>query len=550
MSPTSKSPGVPKGWMVAGSHPNCYEMGLSEDTKHSGTRCAHIRSTKSVNGFGTLMQSVSPDGYIGKRIRLSAYIKSEDVADWAGVWMRIDAGKEVIGFDNMQDRPIDGNTEWTKHEIILDVPEKSTNISFGVLLSGTGSVWFDDFELETVSKDVKTTGDLNRSCGIRYQNDQPINMDFSDGVRSDNKDASISETPTGWFKQIRDGGETTIGVEESKTDNSAAAFIKCSDGAHGALLQAVLADKYVGKRMKLSAQVKTDSAGSASLFYRADSGRKLSVCYDYMEDRKITGSSDWTGYECIIDIPEGSDNIYLGGTLDGPGTVWFKEFKLEEVPPETATTGQHGSLGTKKKQKTAPASPKKLVNSSPVNLSFDDQEAKASAGGSPKGWFPAGSHPDRFKMCVDPKEMMDGSRCALIEALNAKTKGFGTLMQQVEAKSYVGKRVRLSAKIKTDSVDWAALWMRIDGPDGDILGFDNMQNNPIKDTTDWNYYECVLDVPEESEKIAFGVLMSGAGKTWFTNVALDEVAEDVESTDIKHILSEHAKPVNLNFEDG
>ncbi len=555
MSPTPKTSVVPNGWLVAGSHPKNYDMGLCDDTKHSGTRCARIRSTNpSINGFGTLMQSLSPSGYSGQRIKLSAYIKSEDVKEWAGLWMRVDAGKKIASFDNMQDRPIAGNTEWTKYEIVLDVPQESTNISFGVLLSGTGIVWFDDLEFETVSKDVKTTGDMNRSCGIQYQNENPINLDFSQGIRSENKDASINKTPTGWFKQVRAGGETTIGIEEpSKKDDLAAAFIKCSDGAHGALLQAILADKYVGKRLKLSAKVKTDSAGSAGLFYRADAGRKLSICYDYMDDRKITGTTDWTNIDCIIDIPEGSDNIYLGGTLDGPGTVWFKEFKLEEVAQDTPTSGAHGTVAKRKKKEPASiANAKKLVNSSPVNLTFNDKDDNTVSGGcrAPLGWFPAGSHPDRFKMCVDFREMMDGSRCALIEALSARTTGFGTLMQQVEATSYVGKRVRLSAKIKTEEVGWAALWMRIDGPDGEILGFDNMQHNPIKDTTDWNYYECILDVPDTSDKIAFGVLLSGGGKTWFTKVALDAVSSDVETTDIKHILSEQNKPVNLSFEEG
>ncbi|MBX9667861.1 MAG: hypothetical protein K2X93_09600 [Candidatus Obscuribacterales bacterium] len=164
--------------------------------------------------------------------------------------------------------------------------------------------------------------------------------------------------------------------------------------------------------------------------------------------------------------------------------------------------------------------------------------------------MPSGSHPQKYKMCVDPETVLDGSKCALIQALKDDDTGFGTLMQQVDAGSYKGKRVRLSARIKTENAGWAALWMRVDGANKEVLGFDNMQHNPINDTTDWNYYECVLDVPDTSEKVAFGVLLHGRGKAWFSKTSLEEVSCEVQTTDIKSILSEHKKPVNLSFEDG
>lgn len=550
----TKSPPVPKGWFVAGDQPKSYDMGLCTDVFHTGTGCGRISSTeKKIDGFGTLMQMFHAGGYQGKRVKLSAYIKTEKVKDWSGLWMRIDEGKEIVGFDNMQDRPINGDTDWTKYEVVLDIPEKSTNVALGVLLSGTGTVWFDDCAFETVSKTVKTTGDLNRSCGIRYQNDEPTNLDFSRGLRPENDDLSISATPVGWFMQSKAGSEVSIGLEKAKRKGAAAsAFIKSARGSSGALLQALLADKYVGKRLKLTAQVKTDDVtGGAALFFRTDAGRKLMVTYDYMQDRLVSGSNDWTECTCVIDIPQGSDNIYFGGTLEGNGSAWFKNFKLEEVSQDVATTGKNGKENPigRSKAKTAV---KKPVNALPENLNFEKKEGgiKCGVNTMPVGWVASGSHPDKFKMCVDSETTLEGANCALIEAQSGAQKGFGTFMQMVDADFCRGKRMRLSARIKTEEADWAALWMRIDGEDGEVLGFDNMQKNPIKDTTDWNYYECVLDVPDKSKNIAFGVLLSGKGKVWFSKVAVDEVSGAVESTDIKEILSEHQGPQNLRFEEG
>jgi hypothetical protein len=57
----------------------------------------------------------------------------------------------------MQNRPIKGTTGWKRYEIVLDVPQSSQSIAFGVLLSGAGTVWVDDLNFEIVAKDVPET---------------------------------------------------------------------------------------------------------------------------------------------------------------------------------------------------------------------------------------------------------------------------------------------------------------------------------------------------------------------------------------------------------
>ncbi len=185
------SKGLPTGWFVAGSNPEAYAMGICEDVCHSGTRCAQILCIdKSDDGFGTLMQTVDATKYRGKRVKLSAFVRCQNVSRWSGLWLRIDAGSQMVSFDNMQDRPICGDQDWQSHDIVLNVPEGCTGISFGILLAGPGQVWIDDVELTVVDKDVKTTGTLDRSCGVRYQNDLATNLDFSNGI--DTKMYSVS----------------------------------------------------------------------------------------------------------------------------------------------------------------------------------------------------------------------------------------------------------------------------------------------------------------------------------------------------------------------
>ena len=121
-----------KSWFKAGSHPMNYELGIDTNTNFNKMNSGYLKAiVGQPEGFGTLMQSFQATDYRNKRMRYSAVVKSEEVKEWAGLWMRIDGpvqGKS-LGFDNMQNRPIAGTTDWQKHEVVLDVPQKSTSIN-------------------------------------------------------------------------------------------------------------------------------------------------------------------------------------------------------------------------------------------------------------------------------------------------------------------------------------------------------------------------------------------------------------------------------------
>jgi len=174
-----KAQGKIEGWFLAGSNPKCYIIGLDKSIYKTGESSAFLASKcDSINGFGTLMQTCSANEYLGKRVKMTGWIKSKDVVNWVGMWMRVDSkeSNKVLSFDNMQDRPIKGTNDWTKCEIVLDVPDDSGSLNFGVLLDGTGKVWFDDITFEIVDK--QTTMQTGQAGG-NYINKKPTNLDFS-----------------------------------------------------------------------------------------------------------------------------------------------------------------------------------------------------------------------------------------------------------------------------------------------------------------------------------------------------------------------------------
>jgi hypothetical protein len=149
--------GQPKGWGGGGEG---YELSRDDTEKHAGKASGCVRSTgESAGGFGTLTQWFRADKYKGKRLRMTAYVKTDGVEGKAGLWMRID-GKEktALAFDNMMARPVVGTTDWKKYDVVLDLPENSEEIFFGFLVAGKGRGWVDDIVFDVVDKDVPTTG--------------------------------------------------------------------------------------------------------------------------------------------------------------------------------------------------------------------------------------------------------------------------------------------------------------------------------------------------------------------------------------------------------
>jgi hypothetical protein len=180
---TALSYDLPEGWFKAGSAPNSYNMGIDKGAGQDGGNAATIKSIdQTITGFGTLMQSCQPNKYLGKRVRMSAYVKTKDVAEWAGLWFRIDqqGSTQSLGFDNMHDgktdRSIKGTTDWKKYEIVLDVPSNASNLAYGALLSGTGQIWFAKLSFEIVDKSVPTTG--RDAQTYQSPNKEPVNLDF------------------------------------------------------------------------------------------------------------------------------------------------------------------------------------------------------------------------------------------------------------------------------------------------------------------------------------------------------------------------------------
>ena len=169
-----------------------------------------------------------------------------------------------------------------------------------------------------------------------------------------------------------------------------------------------------------------------------------------------------------------------------------------------------------------------------------------------KHWIITGTAPDKYKTGIDRTVFHTGTASAFIqsETEDFTPDEYATIMQQFRAERFLGKRVRFSAFVKALEVEgWAGLWMRLDGKFSVTLKLDNMQNRSIKGSVNWNLYSCVLDVPEETELINIGILLTGKGRVWMDDVSFQEVDKTIPVTDFEIQKEYPDYPENLMFEE-
>ncbi len=174
--PLNQSDNLPEGWAKGGDQPQDYTVGLDRTLGYVSSSSAYITSRvfKPV-GYATLQQSVQADNYKGDRIEFSGYVLTKLVEFWSGLFMKVeDSYGRVLAYDNMENRPVVGTSDWQKCSIVLDVPKDASKITYGALLSGKGQINVDSLSLKVVNNTVPVT-DLTSQQTKKYY---PENMDF------------------------------------------------------------------------------------------------------------------------------------------------------------------------------------------------------------------------------------------------------------------------------------------------------------------------------------------------------------------------------------
>jgi hypothetical protein len=165
-------------WGLRGSAPSDFVVTLDREVRTNGKGSALISSRRDTAGYATMFQTSAATPVRGKRVEFSADIRTRGATGGANLLLRAeDARGRTVAFDNMVssyigdqrpyqfgNRGITGDSEWSTHHVVVDIPDEARVITYGLSMFGAGKAWIDNARLEVVSNEVATTApDIRQS---------------------------------------------------------------------------------------------------------------------------------------------------------------------------------------------------------------------------------------------------------------------------------------------------------------------------------------------------------------------------------------------------
>lgn len=162
-----------------------------------------------------------------------------------------------------------------------------------------------------------------------------------------------------------------------------------------------------------------------------------------------------------------------------------------------------------------------------ANAGFEEGEP----GAPPPGWGSniarTGADASAYRASIDaagPRSGRSAVRLESIAGAASDARPFAALSQQIDATPYRGRRIRLTAAVRTDAAQAGivGLWLRVDRTGQRRGFFDNMGDRPIR-SAEWADYAIEGDVAGDTERINLGLLLSGSGRAWMDDVRLEDI---------------------------
>jgi hypothetical protein len=172
----------------------------------------------------------------------------------------------------------------------------------------------------------------------------------------------LAAAPPGWVIAGSAPADYEFAVDSTTAaSGKRSASITARSGAKsagfGTLMQTVAADDYRGARIRLSGYLRTEAANRAQMWMRVDGDSGKVLAFDNMDSRPVTGTTGWTRYGIVLEVPPDSVDIAFGFFLISGGKAWGDGFKLEKVDNSVPVTSALRTLPR-----------------SPANPDFEDED--------------------------------------------------------------------------------------------------------------------------------------------------------------------------------
>ena len=241
----------------------------------------------------------------GKRIRVTSWMKTSNVRNWACATLVVaNTEGHIFSFDGMYDRPLSGTTDWQQIEFVTDVPAEPCVIVMAPVLFGTGEIWCDDFQIDVVPNGTPITDDARWTVWSQDPND------YSETADTD----------------VMHNGHAALCITYVAPEPPHK-FSFVWWGQHQRDLSKFR--QYVGHTVRMSAWAKFENLsdrGGLDFEPKGANGVELAKQTSF---RQFKGTADWAQYSTTLVVPEGTQDFQTAFYLYGSGKLWIDESSVK-----------------------------------------------------------------------------------------------------------------------------------------------------------------------------------------------------------------------------
>jgi hypothetical protein len=161
---------LPNAWQKGGTWAGNYKMVIEKTDTKVGKNCLQIHSKiDEVYGSGTIEQSFSAIDYRGKNLKLSAWVKTEDVKYWTALFIGFDDENLENTFTTegntiIKEEKVRGYHDWVQISTERVIPWNVNKIRIGLAIFGKGKVKVDGFETSFTEANLAKPAGMNTSA--------------------------------------------------------------------------------------------------------------------------------------------------------------------------------------------------------------------------------------------------------------------------------------------------------------------------------------------------------------------------------------------------
>ena len=296
-------------------------------------------------------------------------------------------------------------------------------------------------------------------------------------------------------------GEYTAAADATVTHEGRATVVFRPTGEAGARYATFMTSldciPYRSQRLRASVWVRTIGVtGRGDFWVRAQAPFTPADATGVAASRqRLRPDGNFSRYELVLDVPAECDRLQLGVGIGGPGMLWMDGVRVDRL--------DGASVGVA----PAPQTP-----------------ARAGAGGEAvDGWFLAGSGREEYSFGRDTAMPHEGHASVAMAPRGLPSGRMGTLVREWDAAPWRGKRVRVSAWVRTEGVttvgDFSAN-AAAGGPPADEPTPGSVSRR-LAPSCDFAPYFVELVVPPDANVVRLGVGVAGPGKIWVEGGRID-----------------------------